>query len=259
ERIALHLQLSDPGGERWVVDGLLGAGVQAFRSGAFESAQALLARALDEPPEPDQLGPVLFELGRSQTEDPELLETALQTIGKSIPHLFDERERARAATEIGSVLGIVGELGYARLALGAVLEGLTDDVARARVASMLLVNELRAAGAPAPDGDTPGYAEVRRLSAAAPDASYGGRLLAGALALEALCSGAPASPAGAHAHDALHPLCPAMLSDEMPMRGSACLAAALSDQFVLARTAIDHELEAAVHHGSPYGLAHAQL
>jgi DNA-binding NarL/FixJ family response regulator len=66
EQVAAQLLQSLPGGEPWVADVLLRAGRAALRAGGPDSAVALLARALAEPPSPDRRTEVLLELGHAE-------------------------------------------------------------------------------------------------------------------------------------------------------------------------------------------------
>ncbi|HKF15367.1 MAG TPA: AAA family ATPase [Gaiellaceae bacterium] len=63
ERVAKHLLATEPAGDGWVVERLLGATRAAERNGAPDSAAAFLRRVLAEPPAPrDQYG-LLLDLG----------------------------------------------------------------------------------------------------------------------------------------------------------------------------------------------------
>jgi DNA-binding CsgD family transcriptional regulator len=63
EQIVEHLLASDPAGEAWIVDRLVSVARAAARSGAPETAAVYLARALAEPPAPEQRSRLLLELG----------------------------------------------------------------------------------------------------------------------------------------------------------------------------------------------------
>jgi DNA-binding CsgD family transcriptional regulator len=63
EQVAAHLLAISGRREKWVVDTLLAAARDALQKGAAESAVALLARALAEPPSDEERPRVLFELG----------------------------------------------------------------------------------------------------------------------------------------------------------------------------------------------------
>jgi DNA-binding CsgD family transcriptional regulator len=67
ERIAAHLVLVPARGEPDAVDTLRRAARTALGKGAAESAAGFLARALAEPPPPEQRVAVLLELGRAET------------------------------------------------------------------------------------------------------------------------------------------------------------------------------------------------
>jgi tetratricopeptide (TPR) repeat protein len=62
---ARHLLETHPEGDPWVVHQLRAAAREMLRAGAPEAARSLLARALREPPPPDERAAVLYELGCS--------------------------------------------------------------------------------------------------------------------------------------------------------------------------------------------------
>ncbi|WP_405578309.1 ATP-binding protein [Streptomyces sp. NBC_01190] len=69
---ARHLLETHPDGDPWVVHQLRAAARETLRAGAPEAARTLLARALREPPPPEERAAVLYELGCSS----QLLEPA---------------------------------------------------------------------------------------------------------------------------------------------------------------------------------------
>lgn len=251
ERVALHVQLTDPAGDAWAVDKLLAVAGPALRSGAFESARALLTRALAEPPAAGQLGRVLFELGRAESEQPSAMQSAIAHLATSLRHLADERDLACAASELAITLVLTGRTVESVETLDRVGARLTDEPAQARVHALAIVlrgvaNEPRQR-----------YPVAERLLASAPTGCYGHRLLSGALSREALRHGAPASRVGALARASLLPLCRTMASDETAVRQDACCTAILADEFEVAGQALEHELDVARRRGSPFGYGHA--
>jgi DNA-binding CsgD family transcriptional regulator len=68
ECVAEHLLASDPAGDGWVVERLVGAARMAARNGAPESAVAFMRRALDEPPRPADQAGLLLELGTAEAD-----------------------------------------------------------------------------------------------------------------------------------------------------------------------------------------------
>jgi DNA-binding CsgD family transcriptional regulator len=102
ELIASHLAETEPGGDAWVVDKLVGAGARALARGAPLAAVGHFRRALQEPPVPGQRGIVLLALGRAgfAAQQPECVEyfREAMTAGE-VPS-----ERAQAALLLGHAL-----------------------------------------------------------------------------------------------------------------------------------------------------------
>jgi DNA-binding SARP family transcriptional activator/DNA-binding CsgD family transcriptional regulator len=121
EQVAAHLLAVPRRGEAWVFDLLAAAARDAMRKAAPESAVAYLHRALEEPPPPEQLARVQFELGVAEmlTRGP----AALQHLEAAYEGTSDPVQRAAVA----------GLLGRALLFTGRPQEGtdLARDAARA--------------------------------------------------------------------------------------------------------------------------------
>ena len=66
ERVAEHLLLSEPAGDRWVVDRLVAAARAAGKQGAPESQAVFLRRVLAEPAPPDDRSAMLLDLGMAE-------------------------------------------------------------------------------------------------------------------------------------------------------------------------------------------------
>jgi DNA-binding CsgD family transcriptional regulator len=66
ERVAEHLLLSEPAGDRWVVDRLVAAARAAGKQGAPESAAVFMRRVLAEPAPPDDRSALLLDLGMAE-------------------------------------------------------------------------------------------------------------------------------------------------------------------------------------------------
>jgi DNA-binding CsgD family transcriptional regulator/uncharacterized protein YfiM (DUF2279 family) len=66
ERVANHLLVSEPAGDRWVVERLVEAARASERRGAPESAAAFLRRATAEPPPPEERWALLLSLGMAE-------------------------------------------------------------------------------------------------------------------------------------------------------------------------------------------------
>jgi DNA-binding SARP family transcriptional activator/DNA-binding CsgD family transcriptional regulator len=121
EQVAAHLLAVPRRGEEWVFDLLSSAAREGMRKAAPESAVAYLKRALEEPPPPDQLARVQFELGVAEmlTRGP----AALEHLEAAYEGISDPVQRAAVA----------GLLGRALLFTGRPQEGtdLARDAARA--------------------------------------------------------------------------------------------------------------------------------
>jgi DNA-binding CsgD family transcriptional regulator len=121
EQVAAHLLAVPRRGQRWVTDLLQQAAHGAMRKAAPESAVAYLRRALEEPPPPEELPRVRFELGVGE----------MLTRG---PAAIEHLEAAYAAIEDPVMrAGVAGVLGRALLFTGRPLEGadLVRDAAAA--------------------------------------------------------------------------------------------------------------------------------
>jgi DNA-binding CsgD family transcriptional regulator len=66
ERVAEHLLVSEPAGDRWVVDRLVAAAHAAGKQGAPESEAVFLRRVLAEPAPPDDRSALLLALGMAE-------------------------------------------------------------------------------------------------------------------------------------------------------------------------------------------------
>ena len=134
-RVAAHLVHVRPTGDPWVLARLREAGHAAIDNGASQLAAELLARALAEPPPPNQRVECLREAARAQATTGRDAACALLEQARLLT--IDPRERAEIALELASVyaefslqaeaVGVLeralGELGDADEALAAQLEG----------------------------------------------------------------------------------------------------------------------------------------
>lgn len=107
QRVHAQLLLSEPAGDPWVVAQLRASAANAIGAGAPETAADLLARALNEPPAPDQRADLLAELGRAELTvgRPE----AIEHLRGSIELVADPRLRARIALDLGRGLYVAGQ------------------------------------------------------------------------------------------------------------------------------------------------------
>lgn len=102
---ARHLLETHPEGDPWVVHQLRAAARETLRAGAPEASRTLLARALREPPPPEERAAVLYELGCSsqllepsatvnhlraaleeEIDDPALRDSILFRLSQSLAH-----------------------------------------------------------------------------------------------------------------------------------------------------------------------------
>jgi len=85
-RVAAHLLVCGPAGDRWIVARLRDAALQAMDRGAPETAASYLRRALAEPPAAGERAPLLFLLGTAEWRAGE---------ADAVPHLEQTLDLAR--------------------------------------------------------------------------------------------------------------------------------------------------------------------
>lgn len=103
--VAGHLLHAEPGSDQASVEQLREAARLSMAAGDAEGAVRFLRRALDEPPAPDGVGPVLLQLAESETAAGEV--AARERYEAAIAHLppGQERARARLAQGLGLIQG----------------------------------------------------------------------------------------------------------------------------------------------------------
>jgi DNA-binding CsgD family transcriptional regulator len=106
EQVAAHLLATRPKGEASVARTLREAAGHALRKGAAESAVSYLQRALDEPPEADERGAVLFDLGRAEalTSGP----SAAEHLQAAYEAIADPAQRGWVASVLARTLLFTG-------------------------------------------------------------------------------------------------------------------------------------------------------
>ena len=102
ERVAEHLLPSEPAGDAWVVERLVGAARAAARSGAPELAAVYLRRALAEPPAAPARSALLLELGVAEDNAGE--PDALAHMTAATEAATTGHERLSAALVLGHAL-----------------------------------------------------------------------------------------------------------------------------------------------------------
>jgi DNA-binding SARP family transcriptional activator len=107
ERVAIHLLRSPPRGLPWVADTLQVAGASAMGRGACDCAVPLLTRALAEPPEAAQAGPVLAGLGTAEVlaGDP----AGAGHLAQAVAVLDDPDVRAQVTLMLAGTLLLTGD------------------------------------------------------------------------------------------------------------------------------------------------------
>src|SRR5580765_2838445 len=114
-RAAQHLLATEPAGDRWAVERLVGAASEAGRQGAPETKAVLLRRALAEPAPADDQPSLLLELGMAEGSAglagwPGHLERAVDeasspaAVGDAVTVLADALSRAQRFVEAVDVL-----------------------------------------------------------------------------------------------------------------------------------------------------------
>src|SRR5215471_4353334 len=134
-QVAAHLLRVRPTGDGWVLARLWEAAAAALETGAPQAAAGLLARALAEPPPPDQRVECLREAARAEVTAGQ--ETACARLEQALSLAADPRQRAEITLELAEVYAklyrraesddvlerVLAELGEADAALAARLEG----------------------------------------------------------------------------------------------------------------------------------------
>ena len=106
QRVGAQLLVSEPDGDRWVVERLREAAAEAIDAGAPAAAVELLARALAEPPDGERRGAVLSELGRA--EGMAGAAGALDHLREAASLAAEGKARAAAGAELGRALYVSG-------------------------------------------------------------------------------------------------------------------------------------------------------
>ncbi|MDQ3647724.1 MAG: LuxR C-terminal-related transcriptional regulator [Actinomycetota bacterium] len=124
DRAAAHLKVTEPAGERWVVERLRAAGERALARGAPEAAVTLLRRALAEPPPHAKAAAVMIALGRAELLAGE--ETAVARLREALASAQDASLRAEAAREFARALTEEGRPDEAVQVLERAIGGTND-------------------------------------------------------------------------------------------------------------------------------------
>lgn len=103
-RVATHLLLTEPSGDKWVVERLRTA---ARTTSVASTAADLLQRALDEPPVEAERAAVLAELGRVEFAAGRA--EAAQRMQKAVELSSEPPDRARAMLDLGRALYVAGQ------------------------------------------------------------------------------------------------------------------------------------------------------
>jgi DNA-binding CsgD family transcriptional regulator len=108
EEVASHLLQLHPGGEEWIADTLLSAGLDALARGAPEAAIPFLRRALDEPPSAAARPDVLAALGAAELNigHPDAAEHLYAARG----HLTEPSKLASTTVALMHALGLGGRI-----------------------------------------------------------------------------------------------------------------------------------------------------
>jgi DNA-binding CsgD family transcriptional regulator len=152
-RVAAHLLVLRPAGDLWVLARLREAARAAIEGGAPQAAAELMARALAEPPPPDQRIECLRQAARAEATAGR--ETACARLEQALSLTIDPRDRAEIALELANVYAElflrVEAFDVLERALGELGDG--DETLAARLESALVVA---------------GLSEARRASRVAP-------------------------------------------------------------------------------------------
>jgi DNA-binding CsgD family transcriptional regulator/predicted negative regulator of RcsB-dependent stress response len=103
DRIAVQLLATAPQGDRRVVKLLREAAESARRRGATDAEVTHLRRALSEPPSPELVGPLVFELGSAELQAGEI-EGAVEHLSRALAETADAPRRAAVALVLANGL-----------------------------------------------------------------------------------------------------------------------------------------------------------
>jgi DNA-binding CsgD family transcriptional regulator len=99
ELVAQHLLVTEPAGDRWVVEQLVDVACAAGKRGAPETEAVFLRRALAEPPPPDDRPALLLDLGMAESS------AGLDGWAEHLQSAVDTAPNAAAAADAALVLG----------------------------------------------------------------------------------------------------------------------------------------------------------
>src|SRR5215471_1137849 len=139
-QVAAHLLRVRPTGDGWVLARLREAAAAALETGAPQAAAGLLARALAEPPPPDQRVECLREAARAEVTAGQ--ETACARLEQALSLAADPRQRAEITLELAEVYAKLNRRAEAVDVLERVLAelGETDPALAARLEGVLVLS-----------------------------------------------------------------------------------------------------------------------
>jgi DNA-binding CsgD family transcriptional regulator len=146
ESVAAHLQLARPDGDPWVLDQLLRAAARALGDGDPQTSEALLERALREPPAPERRAGVLLALADTRAAGG--LPGAVECARAALDLIAAPQDRAAALYHLGVLLlarsDLAGAAACAEQGLREAEEGgdLAAGLEGILLASAVLVPEL---------------------------------------------------------------------------------------------------------------------
>ena len=250
-----HLLATLPAGDPAAAAALVDAGRQARREGATAISVRFFARALAEPPPPDQAASVLADLGTAEVAagDPA---GAADHLAAAVEETADPVERARLALPYArAVAARDGHEASAAVLVAAIeqVEGVDRDLA------LRLESELAALGGQR-DRYTPGLAERLARHSELPGRSAAECLILASHAGTAAMTGGRADESVAIARRALND--DILLREEGPECVPfyhAVVVLTICDDVATARAALDEAFLTARASGSAYGFAAASL
>jgi DNA-binding CsgD family transcriptional regulator len=125
DRAAVHLLVSEPAADEWVVSRLRAAAERARVHGAPAAALALLRRALDEPPPASERVAVMFELGRVARAAGD--RGAAEYLREAMERTGDSRLRLRSARELATAMTFMGQIEAAVTMVEATVDVLGEE------------------------------------------------------------------------------------------------------------------------------------
>jgi DNA-binding CsgD family transcriptional regulator len=198
EHVAMHLLVTPPGRDAWVVEALRDAAASALSHGTPAAASTYLRRALEEATNDDLEVTVLAELGHAEIRAGE--RTAVEHLEEALAHRRDPARRAEVTLELGRALTVEGR----PEAASRLLVDLLQDASSLDADTVLRIDaELINAGRLDKRTRPIALERLAKVSPDLPGTSPGERLMLAHLSYETVCQSTSAALAADLARRAL--------------------------------------------------------